>query len=169
MTKAKRFISLFSALIMMMSILLSAMTVSAANVCYNVNGNLTNTVTFKATVGGKIFSSEKIVLTQSKGMTKQSWYGKQKEVGMYGRFYVSVYDETSKKWVYNNTKWKSKTFTIKSSKLKKNHSYTITVKGDTNQYVGDSYSYAPYVFKSWKSYPTWSATKTGGNISFCGY
>ena len=169
MIKAKRIISLFSALVMMMSVLLSATTTSAANVCYNVSGSLTNSVTFRATVGGKIFSTEKIVLTQTAGKTKQYFWGKQKVADTYGRFYVSVYDETSKEWVYNNTKWKSKTFTIKSSKLKKNHSYTITVKGDTNQYVLDSYSYAYYVFNYWMSYPTWSATKTGGNISFCGY
>ena len=162
MTKTKRFISLFSALIMTMTSLFSGTPVSAANVCYDVKGNLTETVTFNATVGGKFFASEKIVLEQTKGMTKQYWYGKQKEVGMYGRFYVSIYDETSKKWVYCNEKWKSKKFTIKSSKLKNNHSYTITVRGDTERYIGDSYSYAPYVFSSWESYPTWSATKTGG-------
>ena len=162
--KFKNFIIVFSILIVT---ILGMYNVSAANVCTGASGNLLETKQFTVTVGNNLLSSEKIVLKQSKGNTKQQWYGKEKKVGMYGRFYVSVYDNTSRKYVYNNVKWKNSTFTISSSKLKRKHSYTITVKGDTNQYVGDSYT--PYVFRSWLSYPTWSVSKTGSNINSCGW
>ena len=169
MKKFKKIVSMFSVLVMLMSLCLSS-SASAANVCYDVRGNLTQTVTFKVDVGKKIFSSEKIVLTQTQGITRQGMAGrKDKNVGMYGRFYVSVYDNTDGEWVYSNQKWKSKTFTIKSSKLKKKHSYIITVSGDMKEYLFDTYNYTPYSFETWLSYPTWSATKTGGNVNFCGY
>lgn len=163
----KKIVAMFSVLVMMMSVGITS--VSAANICTGAGGNLTQTKSFVVSVGKKLFSSEKIVLSQTKGSTKQTWNGKQKTVGMYGRFYVSVYDDTAKKYVIKEAKWKSATYNISSSKLKKGHSYTITVKGDTNQYVGDSYSYAPYVFKSWNSYPTWSVKTTGSNINVCGW
>ncbi len=169
MKKIKKIVAVFSAVVMMMSLCMTVTHVSAANVCTGAGGNLTQTKSFVVSVGKNLFSSEKIVLSQTKGSTKQTWYGKQKTVGMYGRFYVSVYDDTAKKYVIKNDKWKSATYKISSLKLKKKHSYTITVKGDTNQYVGDSYSYAPYVFKSWNSYPTWSVKKTGSNIILCGW
>lgn len=169
MKKTKKIVAMFSVLIMMISLCVSS-SVSAANVCYDIRGDLKKTVTFKVDVGKKLFSSEKIVLTQKQGITRQGMPGRaDKNVGMYGRFYVSVYDNTDKKWVYSNQKWKSKTFTIKSSKLKKKHSYTITVSGDMKDYLFDTYNYTPYLFETWLSYPTWSATKTGGNVSFCGY
>lgn len=155
-------------LVVVLSLLVSSLSVFSANVCYNVGGDLTKTVTFKVDVGKKLFSSEKIVLTQSQGSTRQTWYGKEKTVGVYGRFYVSVYDNTDQKWVISNQKWKNKTFTVKSSKLKKNHSYTVTVRGDAEEYVADDYGVFPYTLKQWYSYPTWRATKTGNNISFCG-
>ena len=163
----KRFLGLFVVVTLLLSLFGAIMSASAANVCYNVNGNLTKTVTFNVEVGKNLLSSEKVVLTQTKGSTTQTWYGKQKNFDMYGRFYVSVYDNTDGKWVYSNKKWNDKTFTIKSSKLKKKHSYTITVRGDMNRYVGDDYSKIPYVFKKWNSYPTWKVTKTGKNVNVC--
>lgn len=165
----KKIVTMLFVLIVLLSLYVTALSASAANVCYEIRGDLTKTVTFKVDVGKILFSSEKIVLTQTQGSTRQTFYGKEKNIGMYGRFYVSVYDNTAKKWVYSNQYWKSKTFTIKSSKLKKKHSYTITVEGDMERYVLDSYSKAPYVFREWRSYPTWSASKTGKNVKFCGY
>lgn len=162
-------ITTLSIIFMVLSICIMGFSASAANVCYNVNGNLTQTTKFNVTVGNKLFSSEKIVLTQTGGNTKQYWGGKEKNFVMYGRFLISVYDNTSQKYVYKNQKWKSKTFTIKSSKLKKNHSYTVTVQGDTERYVLDGYNHFPYEFNSWLSHPFWAATKTGRNITFCGY
>lgn len=165
----KKLVAALTLMVMVLSLCMSTTSVLAANVCSGMNGDLTKTVTFQVNVGKKKLSSEKIVLTQSKGNTRQRWYGKEKNVGMYGRFYVSVYDNTDRKWVYSNQYWKSNTFTIKSSKLKKQHSYTVTVRGDMERYVADGYNAAPYVFQEWLSYPTWSATKTGKNITFCGY
>ncbi len=146
---------------------LAFVSASAANVCYDVSGDLSTTKTFEVKVGGKIFSSEKIVLTQTKGDTRQTWYSKVKIAPIYGCFYVSVYDNTAGKWVYRNKKWQSKNFTIKSSQLKKKHNYTVTVEGKTGRNIFDGYDATPYIFEKWLSYPSWRATKTGGNISFC--
>lgn len=163
----KKIMATLFALIMVMSVIVASISASAANVCYNVSGDLTKTVSFNVDVGKKLLSSEKVVLTQTKGNTKQTYYGKQKTVGKYGCFYVSVYDNTAKKWVYSNKKWQNKTFTIKSSKLKKNHSYTVTVRGKFQKNVADGYDDFPYVFKQWLSYPKWTVTKTGNNVKLC--
>ncbi|MBQ3554118.1 MAG: hypothetical protein IJA08_05500 [Clostridia bacterium] len=167
MTKCKKITAFLSVIIVALSVIATAIPASAANVCYNVRGNLTQTVKFEVQVGKKIFSSDKVVLTQSKGNTLQSWYGKEKVVGLYGRFYVSVYDETARKWIYNNKEWQDKKFTISGWKLKKNHTYTVTVVGKNTKHIFDGYDYTPYVFKKWLSYPSWSVSKTGGNIKLC--
>jgi len=163
----RKIVAIFSVFVMMMSICITS--VSAANVCYGAGGSLRETKSFVVSVGNKLFASEKIILSQTQGATRQVFYGKEKAVGMYGRFYVSVYDETAKKNVIKNDKWKSASYTISSSKLKNGHSYTITVRGDLNTYVGDSYSNFPYVFRSWSSYPIWSVKTTGKNINVCGW
>lgn len=166
MKKIKKITAIFSVLVMMMTMCLTPVS---AHVCSGVKGNLKQEKFFTISVGNSIWSSNRIVLTQQKGTTEQVLYNRTKYVDKYGRYYVTVYDSTSGSYVYSNALWKDKTFTISSSKLKRNHMYEITVRGDMKQYVGDSYSHAPYVFKSWKSYPTWKVSSAGGNIAGCGY
>lgn len=163
----KKIIAMFSVLVMLMSLCITIPV--SAHICDRVKGNLTQETFFTIGVGSSRWLSNVIVLTQQQGTTIQTFYGRQKEVKKYGRYYVTVYDNTSKTYVYSNVKWNSKTFKIPSSKLKRNHGYYITVKGDMEQYIGDSYSHAPYIFKSWKSYPSWKVTSVGGNIQSCGY
>lgn len=163
---ATRISALFLVFVLCFTVITPAL---AANVCSGKYGYLTETKTFTITTGNKIFSSDKIVLKQTKGTTEQSNGFKRKNVGMYGRFWVSVYDNTDGKWIYKDQKWKDGTFTISGWKLKKKHSYTVTVRGDLNEYVLDTYdSSAFYSFVKWKYYPYWSVSKTGGNIVLCG-
>lgn len=156
---------------MLLSILLLLFPayVSASNACLPVKGTISTTETFSVSVGNDLFSSDKVVLTQEKGTTKQYWWASIKNFDVYGRFYVSVFDETSNTYVIEEDKWNDKTYTISGLKLKNNHSYSITVRGDKTRYVLDDFSCFPYVFSAWISDPTWSVTKTGDNIVFCSY
>lgn len=132
----------------------------------SVSGTLSTTETFNVSVGDKLFSSDKVVLKQQKGNTRQSWWGITKYVGVYGHFYVSVYDNTSNSYIIKEDRWDNETYKISGSKLKKNHSYVITVRGDKNEYVLDGYNSFPFVFREWISEPSWSVTKVGDNVAF---
>lgn len=131
-----------------------------------VSGKLSTTETFDVSVGNDLFSSDKVVLKQQKGNTRQSWWGLTKYVGVYGHFYISVYDKTSKTYVIKEDRWDDETYTISGLKLKKKHSYVVVVKGDKTEHVLDDYSSFPFVFREWISEPSWSVTKVGNNVAF---
>lgn len=145
---------------------------SAANICQDVGGNVTQTKSFLFSTGGNIFSFENVKLTQTKGIITQSKVHGPGERGIecYGRFYVTVYDRTDNTYIYNNKEWTDKTFTIPSHKIKKNHSYEVTVKGASEDGIFQfQYNNPWWRHTGWSRYARWEVTKTGGNINVCAF
>ena len=158
----KRIVTLFMVAAMVTAL---CCNVFAANVCSLIEGDLSKSVTFTVDIGWNLFYTEKVVLEQSKGrMQQQNFY--KRTTSQYGKFYVTVQDNSTGKYIYKNKVWNDAKFTIPSYKLKKNNSYDITIKGVPTDGVMN-YSTVQWKFLSWTRYPTWTVTKTGGNIQFC--
>lgn len=147
--------------------IICSISVFAGNESSSVSGTLSTTESFDVSIGDKLFSSDKVVIKQQKGNTRQSWWGITKYIGVYGHFYVSVYDRNTSSYIVKDDRWDDETYTISGAKLKKNHSYIITVRGDKNEYVLDDYSSFPFVFREWISEPSWNVSKVGDNVAFC--
>lgn len=143
---------------------------SAANVCYDISGNLNSTTKFEVTTGGKLFSSEKIVITQSKGTILRRKFGSSNgtwSFSEYGCFNVKVKDNKTGKTVYSKTHWKGNKLTIPSSRLKRNRAYSVIIEGIPYDFVGSGYTTVKYKFIKWEKPASWRVTKTGGNILVC--
>lgn len=141
---------------------LFATSAAAANVCTEVRGGPSKSVTFTLTTK-RGWTGQKITLKQSKGKAKgQHWFGGQdKTYQVYGTYRVSCTDLSNGKTTYKN--WYTSSCSLY---LKANRTYRITVTWDQGLQHIRYRSLYNGGFYGWVSQPSWWVKSTR-NVVLC--
>jgi hypothetical protein len=158
--KKRRILSLSLALMLCLSSLL-AVSASAANVCEDISGSSAASSSFTVKTGSRWLSKDKITITQTKGILTyyDRWDNSDESMSTYDVYTVAVQANGSSTVDYYTLKKKSL-----SIKLKKNTTYTVTVKPGSHAALQFKCALTGAI-NGWDTYPTWSVTSTKGIIS----